>query len=49
MKEFSCTIKNPTGIDTLRAGLIVKIAKNYDDTVVTIHGREHDHDYKRIG
>ena len=36
MKEFSCTIKNPTGIDTRRAGLIVKIAKNYDDTVVTI-------------
>ena len=36
MKEFSCTIKNPTGIDTRRAGLIVKITKNYDNTVVTI-------------
>ena len=36
MKEFSCTITNPTGIDTRRAGLIVKIAKNYDNTVVTI-------------
>lgn len=36
MKEFSCIIKNPTGIDTRRAGLVVKIAKNYNDTVVTI-------------
>lgn len=36
MKEFSCTITNPAGIDTRRAGLIVKIAKNYDNTVVTI-------------
>lgn len=36
MKEFSCSITNPTGIDTRRAGLIVKIVKNYDDTVVTI-------------
>ena len=36
MKEFSCTITNPTGIDSRRAGLIAKIAKNYDDTVITI-------------
>ena len=36
MKEFSCTIKNPTGIDSRRAGLVAKIAKQYDDTVVTI-------------
>ena len=36
MKEFLCTITNPAGIDTRRAGLIVKIVKSYDDTVVTI-------------
>ena len=35
MKEFSCMITNPTGIDSRRAGLIAKIAKSYDDTVVT--------------
>lgn len=36
MKEFLCTIKNPTGIDVRRAGLLAKIAKDYGDTVVTI-------------
>lgn len=36
MKEFLCTITNPTGIDARRAGLIVELAKNYSDTVVTI-------------
>lgn len=36
MKEFSCTIKNPTGIDTRCAGLLVKLAGNYADSIVTI-------------
>lgn len=36
MRKFTYTIANPTGIDTRRAGLLGKLAKNYPDTMITI-------------
>ena len=36
MKKFTCSITNPAGMHTRHAGLLVKSAKDYDNTMITI-------------
>lgn len=36
MKQFDYTIQNPLGMDLRRTGLLVKLAKRYEDTTITI-------------
>ena len=36
MKQFECTVKDPLGIHARPAGLLVKEAKAFADTTVTI-------------
>ena len=36
MKKFTCSVTNPAGMHTRHAGLLVKSAKDYDNTVITI-------------
>ena len=42
MKQFVHTIKDPLGIHARPAGMIVKLAKNFADTTITVscNGRE---------
>lgn len=42
MKRFVHTVKDPQGIHARPAGMIVKLAKEYADTVITVscNGRE---------
>lgn len=36
MKQFDYTIQNPLGMDLRRTGLLVKLAKRYEDTEITV-------------
>ena len=36
MKQFDYTIQNPLGMDLRRTGLLVKLAKRYEDTTITV-------------